>query len=134
MERTVPGFQLHKWAVTNEMYELFDPGHFSERWYEKKHPLGGEDGHGDDRCPVVDVTWYDAWCFAEWCGCRLPTDLEWEHACRAGSEESWCFGRDEVKLTKYAWYRKNANRHTHRVEELEANNNGMFDMHGNVWE
>ena len=46
----------------------------------------------------------------------------------------WCFGNEEAELGKYAWYTKNSNDSTHPVGELEANENGLYDMHGNVWE
>jgi hypothetical protein len=99
--REVSKFRLHQYQVTNEMYEEFDPLHRQDRWYGGRHPLGRLLGQGDDRCPVVNVTWYDAWCFAAWCGHRLPTELEWEHACRARSAGAWCFGNDEAELAKY---------------------------------
>jgi hypothetical protein len=131
--RDVRAFRLHQWQVTNEMYEEFDPEHRTSRWVGR-HPLAKKRKQGEDRCPVVNVTWYDAWCFAAWCGHRLPTELEWEHACRAGSAASWCFGNDEAELAKYAWYDANSNDSTHPVGELQANANGLFDMHGNVFE
>jgi formylglycine-generating enzyme required for sulfatase activity len=130
--RLVDAFRIHRSQVTNEMYEEFDPHHREDRW-DGKHPLFDGTPEGD-RCPVVNVTWYDAWCFAAWCSCRLPTELEWEHACRAGSAEAWCFGNNEADLENYAWYRTNSEAGTHPVGELAANNYGLHDMHGNVWE
>jgi formylglycine-generating enzyme required for sulfatase activity len=150
--REVGAFRLHQWKVTNEMYEEFDPAHRADRW-DGRHPLARSSlidricfhlpliralvissDQNDDRCPVVNVTWYDAWCFAAWCGHRLPTELEWEHACRAGSLDAWCFGNDEQELARYAWYYQNCECHTYPVGELAANGNGLYDMHGNVWE
>jgi serine/threonine-protein kinase len=142
IEKEVRAFRLHRWPVTNEMYELFDPGHFAHRWYPGKHPLAAEDEYGDDRCPVVNVTWYDAWCFATWCGDRLPSELEWEHAVRAGSRTSWFFGNDEAELVRYAHYGQHWRSGSTRPvdEQGEAgparlpNAHRLYDMTGNVWE
>jgi hypothetical protein len=139
VERFVKAFRLHRWPVTNEMYELFDPGHFAYRWgsQEDSHPLAGPDGHGDDRCPVVNVTWYNAWCYAAWCGCRLPAELEWEHALRKGAATAWFFGDDEEELKKYALYGQDPNSSATLPVDDGArlpNANGLQDMTGNVWE
>jgi len=90
--------------------------------------------------PVEEVPWDKA---AEFCrqlsqlegrDYRLPTEDEWECACRAGSDGSYCFGDDPAQLGEYAWYADNSGDETHPVGQLKPNAWGLYDMHGNVWE
>ncbi len=124
-------FLLAKAPVTNVEYELFDPTHRNRRW-PGSHAESGEDGKGDDRCPVVEVSWYDGWAYCLWLGGYLPTEEEWEYACRAGSKTAWCFGDDEEQLKDYAWYSNNSGYRTHPVGGKKPNGWGLYDMHGNV--
>ncbi len=96
--------------------------------------------HLEDSHPVETVTWDDA---VEFCRrltiatgriYRLPTEAEWEYACRAGSMTLYNYGDDEDLLNQYGWSLTNAGNHTHPVGEKKPNGWGLCDMHGNVWE
>jgi formylglycine-generating enzyme required for sulfatase activity len=65
---------------------------------------------------------------------RLPTEAEWEFACRAGAITSLYYGPSESMLENYAWYLANGERRTSPVGSLKPNELGLFDMHGNAYE
>jgi serine/threonine protein kinase/formylglycine-generating enzyme required for sulfatase activity len=67
-------------------------------------------------------------------GYRLPTEAEWEFACRAGAATAYSFGDPEELLGKYAWYHLNSSGRSHPGAQLKPNDLGLFDMHGNAWE
>lgn len=125
---SVEPFYLSKLPVTNEQFEAFDPG-FARAALSP--------GDGD---PAVGVSWYDA---AEYCAwyaevarkpIRLPTEIEWEYACRAGSRGRWPFG-DGAAVDDFLWHRGNGG--SQRVPALDAKRTNGFGLHatlGGVWE
>ena len=90
--------------------------------------------------PVVNVTWNDATAFCAWLSNQenknyaLPTEAQWEYACRAGSAAKFCNGNDEDSLNKVAWHANNSGGQTQPVGKRAPNKWGLHDMHGNVWE
>ena len=107
-------------AVTNELFSIFD---------RTRVDLPLRNRHK----PVVGVTWLEAFIFALWMGCRLPTEAEWEFACGAGAVSEWCCA-DERELSRYAWHSENARGEVRPVGTRWPNALGLFDLHGNVWE
>ena len=67
-------------------------------------------------------------------GYRLPTEAQWEYACRAGTTTTWFHGNAVAGVENYAWYSVNSNSKTHEVGKKTANAFGLYDMHGNVFE
>lgn len=84
--------------------------------------------------PVVGVSWAEAAAYCEWADLALPTEVQWEHACRAGATTRFCTGDDEADLARVAWYADNAAGRLPVVRTREPNALGIFDMHGTVRE
>ena len=98
--------------------------------------------YDQDDCPVVRVSWYDCQEFLKKLrtqqdkSFRLPTEAEWEYACRAGTKTRFYWGDDvtEAEIGDYAWYSDNSGRHIQPVGYKMPNAYGLQDMLGNVWE
>mgnify|MGYP000846045230 FL=1 len=120
---TVRDFYIGKYETTNKEYCLYDPYH---------------ENPGDD-LPVINLEWEDAVAYCSWLSkktgkiYRLPSEAEWEYACRAGSASDYC--RDiSQNINDYCWYCENSGNHVHRAGEKKPNAFGLYDMAGNAWE
>lgn len=120
------GFQIGVTEVTQEEWRAImenNPAYFT-----------------GDKLPVERITWEEA---TEFCRrlsqkenkqYRLPTEAEWEYACRAGTTTAYYSGADEASLAKAGWYLRNSGNQSHPVGQKLPNRWGLYDMHGNVSE
>ncbi|MBP1908494.1 formylglycine-generating enzyme family protein [Methanolobus bombayensis] len=120
-------FYLGKYQVTQEQWEIV----MGEK------PSCFEGNHR----PVECVSWNDVQEFIKKLNSketsgkyRLPSESEWEYACRAGTNTLYSFGDSDIDLSEYAWYYSNSYHKTHPVGQKKPNSWGLHDMHGNVWE
>ena len=127
--RITKPFCLGKYLVTQDQWEAV-MGHKPSHFPGVKNP-------------VETVSWNDCQAFlgrlnakfgAQRWKFQLPTEAQWEYACRAGSMARYCFGDDPSVLGEYAWYGANADSKTHPVGEKKPNAWGLYDMQGNLWE
>jgi formylglycine-generating enzyme required for sulfatase activity len=131
-------YYLGVYEVTQAQYEKVigkNPSDFQGK------KVGGQ----NEDLPVEQVSWDDA---VEFCKrlsefpeekksgriYRLPTESEWEYACRAGSKTAYSFDDEPGLLPEYGWFGRNSSGRTHTVGLREPNAWGLYDMHGNVWE
>lgn len=97
-------------------------------------------GMGRKGYPAINMTQYAAMMYARWLFTktghfyRLPTEAEWEYACRAGSKSAYYFGNNSKELDKYAWFKGNSGSGYQKVGTKAPNAFGLYDMHGNVSE
>ncbi len=121
------GFYLGKCEVTQAQYQLI----------MGSNPSGGAKSPD---CPVDTVSEADAFSFCSKLSdhtgmdVRLPTEAEWEYACRAGSSTDWFFGDDPAAFGEYAWFQPNDAGMSHAVGQKKPNPWGLYDIYGNVWE
>jgi len=124
---TLNAFHIGKYPITQEQYQAVignNPSYFVK---------GG-------KYPVDSVSWEDAQAFCEKLSkmtgktYRLPSESEWEYACRTGKQTRYYFGDNENQLKEYAWYDANSNSQTQPVGQKKPNKWGLYDVLGNVWE
>jgi sulfatase modifying factor 1 len=131
---TLSEFKMSKYEVTFEQYDLFC------NVTGRNKP--NDEGWGRGNRPVVNVSWSDANDFAEWIGCRLPSEAEWEYACRAGTITPFNAGRNltTAQANYNGNYPYNNNpkgiyqEKTIPIGSFVPNAWGLYDMHGNVLE
>ena len=116
-------FWMAETPVTQRQYKAFDPDHKKGVPEKLEHPAENMDWHAANR-------------FCEWLkhGARLPTEAEWEVACRAKTDTDYCTGDGAAALDLAGWYGGNSKGGTHPVRKKIANGYELYDMHGNVWE
>ena len=118
-EVTVSDFLISKYETTQSLWQKImgnTPSYFNK---------GGD-------YPVEQVSWEDCREFCKKMGLRLPTEAEWEYACRAGTTTKFYWG--DIEDGDYMWYYKNSGIITHPIGEKKPNGYGLYDMSGNVWE
>ena len=117
----VAAFRITETEITQAQYE----------WVTGSNPSVFE---GCPDCPVDSVTWHEAKAFCEAVGGRLPSEAEWEYVARAGTTTRYYCGDDAACLGAVAWYSANSGSSTHPVGGKTANDFGLYDMLGNVFD
>jgi formylglycine-generating enzyme required for sulfatase activity/AAA+ ATPase superfamily predicted ATPase len=141
---SVGDFHISKFEVTNAQYAAFlNSESVGAQQVDAWIDLSQSDSHieqtgntfraapGFGEHPVVYVTWDGAEAFCKWAGGRLPSEAQWEYACRGGSATAYYFGEDKRQLSSHSWFGQPTSQ---AVGQKQPNAFGLHDMLGNVWE
>jgi formylglycine-generating enzyme required for sulfatase activity len=122
-------FCLARTPVTNAQYRKY----LEENSDVRKPKYWDDHRYNQSEQPVVGVSWRDARAYCRWAGLDLPTEAQWEYACR-GAVTGYLAGDDEGGLVRVGWNDSNSGGRLHAVREIPPNLFGLYDMHGNVFE
>ncbi len=140
--RLTKGFYMQTTPVTRGQWRTFATethclDDFESYW--KCKGMAEPEFEQEEDHPVCCVSWNEVRAFIDWLNRKegvesydLPTEAQWEYACRAGTQTVWFFGSDEKDLERYSWFEKNSVDRTRPVGKLGSNPWGLHDMHGNV--
>lgn len=152
-ETPVTQQQFRAWTESQAYREVWFPEHKGKKLGDKSPHRNHF--HGHDLRPAENLCWWEATGFASWLSgseafgllvdkhgfpqgscLRLPSEAEWEYACRAGTDTEYWHGDGEAALQQIDWYEGNSGSRTHNVKNTGflANPFGLYDLHGNVWE
>ena len=132
-EVSVPAFQMARTEVTVGQYRAcVDAGVCTAPSTRDGNCNWAEPGR--EQHPVNCVDWMQASTFSRWVGGRLPSESEWEYACRAGTETPHFGGSSESDVERVGWCSRERFEGTKRVGQKDANSFGLHDVYGNVWE
>ncbi|MBN2591145.1 MAG: SUMF1/EgtB/PvdO family nonheme iron enzyme [Sedimentisphaerales bacterium] len=138
----INSFMMDKYEVPQKEFrkhQISDPSHFKDpnnplnqmNWSDAAMYCNDRSyAEGLEEC--YDETTWDCNFLAN--GYRLPTEAEWEYACRAGTQTEYSFGKSKNKLDSFAWYEGNSSEKAHKIGQKKPNPWGLYDMHGNVAE
>jgi formylglycine-generating enzyme required for sulfatase activity len=127
-QMSVEAFYISKSPVTNEEFEVF------RRDFERSPSSPG------DLSPAVGVSFHEAAAYCDWYSertgkhFRLPTEVEWEYACRGDRDTRYFFGSTGAQADTYVWHAENVPEELPEVESLRSNPFGLYEMLGTVWE